>query len=204
MRSQTSRLRLLGYIRSHQAATVGELSRYLRLSAADIRHHLSVLESIGLVEVIGQIRDGPGRPAQVFGLSRRVLGDNLDQLSIGLMQAWLQGQGEAERQTSLRLLAGRLTRPLQAAAGAPLVVRLRRAVEWLNNHHYQAHWEASAAGPRIELGYCPYAALLEHCGDICELDRHILETLVHVPIHPLAIRETNTRGERACSFQVQT
>jgi len=24
-----------------------------------------------------------------------------------------------------------------------------------------------------------------------------------VPIHPLAIRETNTRGERACSFQVQ-
>lgn len=195
-----TRLRILNYIRDRQAASVGELSRFLKLTGANVRHHLGVLESNGLIEIVGRHKEGRGRPAQVYGLSRRVLGDNLDELALALLQNSLAGKDASSRAEILRQLAERLTAGRGAASSGPLVQRVAAAVGWLNAHHYQAHWEAAASGPRIEFGYCPYAAVVARCPEVCELDRHILETLIGKSARQVGKRDPGAGEERLCTF----
>jgi predicted ArsR family transcriptional regulator len=202
MRQPPTRLRILNFIRSRQAASVREMSRFLKLSGANVRHHLGVLESNALIEVVGRHKDGRGRPAQVYGLSRRILGDNLDALTLALLQNTLSGMDAASRADSLRAIAGRLTGSPAAAFSGPPVQRLVAAVGWLNAHHYQAHWEATAGGPRIVFGYCPYAAVVSRCPEVCELDRYVLEALTGKGAQQVAMRDPNVREDRLCSFRL--
>src|SRR5512139_2095638 len=98
MMKLTSRLRILEYLRQHQTASVRELGRVLGNTGANIRHHLSVLESNDLVEVIGLRREGRGRPVNLYGLSRHVLGDGLDELCGVLLSERLGNMPEMERE----------------------------------------------------------------------------------------------------------
>jgi hypothetical protein len=55
---------------------------------------------------------------------------------------------------------------------------LQLAIKKLNDHHYQASWEARLSGPRIYFRNCPYAALLGDYPELCDLDKLILDALV--------------------------
>jgi predicted ArsR family transcriptional regulator len=84
---KTARQRILEYIRNHRAATVAELSLVLQTSPSNIRHHLSILQEQGAIEVIGERpADGKGRPMKVFALAERYLGNNLDLLTSALLE----------------------------------------------------------------------------------------------------------------------
>ncbi len=99
----TTRLRILDYFRKHQTASVRELSRIMEMTGANIRHHLAVLESIELIEIIGMRKEGRGRPRHVYGLSRKVLGDGLDKLAGTLFDVWLGGLVDDKREASLEV-----------------------------------------------------------------------------------------------------
>lgn len=198
-----TRLRIVDHLRKYQTASALELSKALDTSQANIRHHLAILESNDLIEMIAQRREGGrGRPMLVYGLSRHVLGDGLDELSAALMSEWLSGLSEGGREAGLRSLAGRLVGTVPQVA-VPLTKRLNLAVERLNQLHYQARWEASVAGPRFVLGHCPFAAVIERCPELCIMDGYLLELLLNGQVKQVAKLEMSIRGEKNCLFQVQ-
>jgi predicted ArsR family transcriptional regulator len=194
----TTRLRILDYFRKHQTASVRELSQLMGMTGANIRHHLAVLESNDLIEVIGQRKEGRGRPLQVYGLSRRVMGDGLDNLAGTLMDIWLSSLTNGLREAGLRSVAERLADV--AEVNAPVMKRLVRAVERLNKLHYQAHWEASAGGPRLVLGHCPYTAIINDHPELCQMDLFILEARLGTSVRQTAKLQLNDRGLPFCSF----
>ncbi len=152
----TTRFRILEYIRKYQTASVRELSALLGMSGANIRHHMSLLESNDLVESVGIRKEGRGRPRQVFGLSRRVLGDGLDTLSGNLLSLWMEALPGEKQEEGLKSLALRLAG--QWEPSQPVMKQVMSTVAKLNELHYQARWEAGAAGARILLGHCPYCS----------------------------------------------
>ncbi len=79
---KTSRQRLLEYIQTRRYVTVAELSRVLRMSRANARHHLAILEQQGLVRVAGErpLERGRGRPQLLYGLAETAQAHNLDTL----------------------------------------------------------------------------------------------------------------------------
>jgi predicted ArsR family transcriptional regulator len=84
---KTSRQQLLEYVQLHEVATAEELSRTFHMTQANARHHLDILQNQNLVEVIGlRPSHKKGRPAKLFGPSKKLLGDNLDLLSSILLQ----------------------------------------------------------------------------------------------------------------------
>lgn len=195
----TTRLRILDYLRKQPAASALELSRALGVTRANVRHHLTVLEANGLVEVIGRRGMGRGRPENVYSLSRRVLGDSLDHLASALLEAHLGPLDANGREAALRSLAQRLA--TQAAGEAmSLPRRLNETVRFLNERHYQARWEASAEGPRLILGHCPYAAILERHPELCLLDAFLLEERLGYPVQQVARLERVPSGARQCVF----
>lgn len=197
-----TRLRIIDHLRKHQTASALELSNALGTTGANIRHHLAMLESNDLIEMIAQRKEGGrGRPVMVYGLSRHVLGDGLDELSAALMAEWLGGLSDGERETGLRSLARRLA-GADSDIHAPMAKRLNLAVERLNQMHYQARWEASAAGPRLVLGHCPFSAVIARCPELCRMDVHLLNQVLHANVQQVTKLEIGVRGEKFCSFQV--
>ena len=168
------------------------------MTGANIRHHLAVLESNDLIEIVGQRKEGRGRPMHVYGLSRRVLGDGLDKLAGTLFDVWLDGVADERREKDLRSLAERLAGG--AESKAPVMKRLVRAVERLNELHYQARWEASAAGPRLILGHCPYAAIVADHPELCRMDAFLLETRLGASVEQTAKLQLSDKGLPFCAF----
>ncbi|MEZ0396245.1 MAG: helix-turn-helix domain-containing protein [Anaerolineales bacterium] len=194
-----TRLRILDYLRRHQAASALELSRALRMTVANVRHHLAVLVSNDVLQVVGQQREGRGRPKQVYGLSRRLLGDGLDELASQLLSEWLGGLAEERREQALRRLALRLA-GAETGAGGALPARLARLVQRLEALHYQARWEAGAAGARLILGHCPYAAVIAEHPELCRMDAFLIEAFLQQAVTQTAKRERAASGLPQCVF----
>jgi len=204
MPKTNTRQKIISLLRRQGLATPAEIAKALRLTPADIRHHLSKLVSDGLVAVAG-LRNDPsrGRPHKTYRLSRLVVGDNLALLSSALLTELLQGLTPEEQLTQLRSLAGRLSPGLAAERFFHISRRLTATVEKFNAMHYQARWEAHAAGPRLIFGQCPYAALIETCPALCVLDKFLLEENLFQPVEQLAKLEQGERGLPVCVFMVR-
>jgi predicted ArsR family transcriptional regulator len=197
-----TRLRILDYLRKQQTASVRELSSALAMTGANVRHHLAVLESNDLIELIRQRREGRGRPVNVYGLSRRVLGDGLDGLAGAMFDAWLKDAQEPVRKAGLRALALRLGGNDLPGPDALLLHRLTLAVDRLNALHYQARWEAGVDGAHIILGHCPYAAIIAAHPELCQMDAFLLEQRTALPVEQVAKLQPGAQGYPFCIFRV--
>jgi predicted ArsR family transcriptional regulator len=194
----TTRLRILEYFRKYQTASVRELSSLLEMTGANIRHHLAMLELNDLIEIVGQRREGRGRPLHVYGLSRRVQGDGLDILAGTVLDIFLGQTSERKREDSIRLLAERIAG--ETAISGPVRNRLVRVIARLNQIHYQARWEATPAGPRIILGHCPYLAIIAGHPELCRMDTYLLEVKLGFSVAQVAKLQMNEKGLPLCAF----
>ena len=197
-----TRLRILDYLRKQQTASVHELSLALAMTGANVRHHLAVLESNDLIELISQRREGRGRPVNVYGLSRRVLGDGLDGLAGALFDGLLRDAPEAAREAGLRSVALRLGGGDMSDPAIRLPGRLTQAVDRLNELHYQARWEAGPDGAHIILGHCPYAAIIAAYSELCRMDAYLLEQRCGSPVEQTARLQPSAKGYPFCIFRV--
>jgi predicted ArsR family transcriptional regulator len=197
-----TRLRILDYLRKQQTASVYELSSALAMTGANVRHHLAVLESNELIEVISQRREGRGRPVNVYSLSRRVLGDGLDALAGAMFASLLRETPEAAREAGLRSIALHLGGNDLPNPITPPPRRLTQAVDRLNELHYQARWEAGIDGARIILGHCPFAAIIADYPELCRMDAFLLEQRSGAPVMQVAKLQPSAKGYPFCLFRV--
>jgi predicted ArsR family transcriptional regulator len=194
---QLTRRQILDYLQTNRAATPVEMSRALQVTAANIRHHLKILRTAGLVEVVGtrKVR-GRGRPMKLYSLTERALQDNLEALSDALLSVLLADSPDVDAalgQVAAAML-GDCCPPESAHA------RLNRAVAHLNELHYHAAWEASPDGPRVILRNCPYVSVLGSHPELCRLDAALLAILLNAPVTQTARLERSPGGAPHCAF----
>jgi predicted ArsR family transcriptional regulator len=207
MAKMTARQRILEYMRTHHGVSAAELARALRVSAANVRHHLAHLAGDGRVQVLGE-RSGEsrGRPTQVYGLSDAALGDNLSGLADAALGEWLAGLSPLQVEQAVKALSRRLQNRIPLPPDASrmhMTRRLALAIDGLNRLGYQARWEAHATGPRVIFGHCPYAAVISAHPELCRMDAHLLEAQLAEPVRQAARLERNERGLPVCVFSLR-
>lgn len=166
----TTRQKILDYLKRSRTVSSREIARALQMTPANARHHLSILAADGRVEVISQRQGGRGRPEKVYHLAGTLVGDNLSALAEALL-------AEADQRVRMEAVGKRIAGG-NTISGQPLMRRLERTIECLNEMHYQARWEAGAEGPRVILGHCPYAKLIENHPQLCQMDAALLAELL--------------------------
>ena len=187
----TARQKVLAYLNKTRTASAREISRALKMSAADVRYHLRVLVSDGRLEVMSvRNREGRGRPEKVYSLPRAALGDNLSALSDALLS-------EASSRVEVQALAKHLVGESDFAS-QPITKRLNLVVEKLNEMNYHARWEAGAEGPRIIFGHCPYAAIIAKHPELCRMDEALLKELMGQSAEQLT--KIGRDGSLSCVF----
>lgn len=166
----TARQKVLSYLNKTRTASVREISRALKMPAANVRHHLRVLTSDGRLEMASvRGREGRGRPEKVYSIPRAALGDNLSALSEALLT---EAGSEVRVEALAKHLAGE-----ENIKGQPVAKRLNLIVEKINQMNYHARWEAGPQGPRILFGHCPYAAIIGKHPELCQMDAALLKEL---------------------------
>ena len=198
----TTRFRILEYLRKNQTASGHELSRALGMTGANIRHHLAVLESNGLVESISHRQEGRGRPVKIYGLSRRVVGDGLEDLARTMLDVFVKNPTGEEPEASLRSMALRLAGESSPVPDRQLTRQLNQIVDRLNELHYQARWEAGMDGPHVILGHCPYSAIITDYPELCRMDAFLLEQRTGLPAEQTAKLQPSAKGYPFCTFKI--
>src|SRR5688572_21316437 len=187
----TARHKVLAYLNKTRTASAREISRALKIPAANVRHHLRILASDGRLEATSvREREGRGRPEKMYSLPRAALGDNMAALADALLT-------ESDSKLGMEALAQRLVGETNNAS-QPIAKRLNITVEKLNQMNYHAHWEAGSAGPRILLSHCPYAAIIEKHPELCKMDESLLRELMGQPAEQ--IFKTGKNGSSVCVF----
>jgi predicted ArsR family transcriptional regulator len=187
----TARHKVLAYLHKTRTASARQISRALRMPAANIRHHLRVLVSDGRLEVSGGgTGEKRGRPEKVYSLPRAVLGDNLSALSEALL-------AESGSKVRMDVLAKHLVGESDLA-NQPAGKRLNLVIEKLNQMNYHARWEAGSSGPRIILSHCPYASIIARHPELCVMDAALLEKLTEQSAQQLT--KIGRDGSLSCVF----
>jgi predicted ArsR family transcriptional regulator len=188
----TTRQKILDYLKRNRTVSSREIARALRMTPANARHHLGILAADGRVEVINRRQVGRGRPEKVYQLAGTLAGDNLS----ALVDALLTVAGE---KVEMETLGNRIVGE-DDIAGQPLSRRLASTVKRLNEMHYQSRWEAGAEGPRVVLGHCPYAAVIEKHPELCQMDAAILVSLLGGRVRQTAKLEIGAGNLPYCAF----
>jgi len=199
---------ILEHLQHKPLTTTAELSRALKMTPANVRHHLRVLIDEGAVEVAEQGRSPRrGRPTLLYVLTQQSQSHNLDGLAHALLKALLDDRSDDERSLALQKIANLLAAvedrqqaPQQGSPLGSLTNRLTQAVQHLNELGYRARWEAHSEAPRLLLGHCPYAAILPEHPELCQVDAYLLESLVGAPVTQTKKRARDSRGARYCLF----
>jgi len=194
---QHTRQQIIDYLQTNRMATSVEMSRALLVTPANIRHHLKVLKSTGLVKVIGsRTGHGQGRPKLLYSLTENALKQNLAGLASALFKTMFVDPSNQDHK--LNQIAAQLLGDYRPAEN--IHTRLNQTIERLNQLLYQATWEASPDGPRLIFRNCPYATILNEHPILCRVDEELLSLLLDDPIRQTAKLERTPDGEPHCAF----
>lgn len=191
----TSRQKILSHLKKTRSASAREIARALKLSAPNVRYHLSVLRSDGRIELTSiHNREGRGRPEKVYSLSEAALGDNLPTLAKALLAS-----GGAKLNMEL---VSKFILDDSKFAGQPINKRLALLIEKMNEMHYQARWEAGAGGPRVLFGRCPYARVIDEHPELCKMDAALLKNALGRDVSQMKKTEAPSKGICPFIFQI--
>jgi len=201
----TARQRILAYFESHPAASPADVARALQVTPANARRHLGILLADGRLQSLG-FRPQPGkagRPQQLFGLSETRLGENFSTLADIALRVWFAPLSAEAQEKAARALAERILPVAEPMRAWHITRRLAFLSEKLTALGYRARWEARAAGLRVVLAHCPYAAIVDRHPELCRMDALILENALFAPVEQLSRREKNELGLPICIFTLR-
>ncbi len=196
-----TRSKILDYLQRNASTTAEELSRTLQMTPANIRYHLALLEKEGQTVILGIKKEAKGRPTHLYGASDQVLGTGLRPLVEAILITWDEN-GEAQQENRLKRLAEHLAKIDPSEPNMNVSKKLNRMVNRLNELHYQARWEAGAAGARMILGHCPYAEIIEGHPELCRMDVFLLEARTGLLARQRTKLEPGRDGVRRCVFLI--
>jgi len=201
---QETRRTILNVLKERGQITVGQLSDELNLTPATILHHLNILRGEGLVEMSNlKRRPTPGRPQHVYTLTERAndfFPENYVEFADLTLREIRDRVGLDELESIVRGVAQRMVadvpRPLP---DEPLPQRLERAVNFLSQKGYLAHWERTDRGYWLHLSNCPYRALTQQHHEPCLMDQMLLTELLGVKPQRM---NWLAAGDMACTYRI--
>jgi predicted ArsR family transcriptional regulator len=200
----STREKILAFLERRGATSAIELSQALKLTPANIRHHLRILQKEGVIVplCVGQT-SGRGRPACLFALRDQQKAHNLERLCSALLQHLRSAASPNEQEAYLRSIAQELVAEKGTSPAMTVTQRLILTTQILNEMSYKASWEAHREAPTIKFSHCPYASIVDSFPELCQIDRYLLETLMHLPIETLSTGEISPGGDTLCRFRLR-
>ncbi len=180
MDGKTTQQKILDSIIESGRTTSRDLSKKCGIDEPTVRYHLRKLRNLGLVEVIPGKTNNPqaGRRASIVLPVAPDDDSIIKELFFVLLSDWAK-----ERPSPAIHLADLFLNDEHQIVNNSVEkkIRIRELIIWLNEHHYNAIWEAGKHGPEIVIKRCPYRTLHNGLDVFCEMDMWIMRKLGGLP-----------------------
>lgn len=202
---KSTRIKILEYLQQKQTATTSELGHVIGYTEANIRHHLHILLTEGVIKVAGTRRAHKrGRPTMIYQLEEHAVQSNINALIDAIMEVFIGSQPEGKHPTLYRMIAlALISTETEHQLPKTIPGKLIYAIQRLNNMNYNARWEAHSQAPVIIFGRCPYRQIVDHHPEICLIDQHILELLIQSNVSQAAKLSPDISGLPHCVFDLE-
>lgn len=198
MKVQKTRAKILDYLDTHPSSSAAEISRFLQLTPANIRYHLTILEKRALVQITDlRPAGGSGRPILLYNLTSQNLGTNLQHL-MGVLLDVIQEDDEYE--VLLDRITNGFLKDFQPETGNRISI-YNQAILFLNENNYRASWKATPEGPQIELRHCPYYDLAKTQPQLCQIDEKVISKIFETELLLTKKRDFGTNPFSPCVFK---
>lgn len=196
---QATRQRILDYLEQRGATSARQIAQAFGMTAANLRRHIAILQERGLLEVIGRTpAEGRGRPELLYA---PVATSTLEPLTKALLGE-LEATAPRARLAALRRMASSLLGNPTPSSGQQSK-RLLAAVQKLTPLGYKPSWEARPTGPQVVLARCPYAPIVANHPVLCQLDAHMLESMLGAEVEHTAKLQPGPHGLPQCAFVIK-
>ena len=202
---KSTRIKILEYLQQKQIATTAELGHVIGLTEANIRHHLHILRTEGVIKVAGTRRAHKrGRPVMIYQLEEHAVQSNINALIDAVIEVFIASQPEDKHPTLFRMIAlALISTETEYQLPQTISGKLIYAIQRLNEMNYNARWEAHSQAPVIIFGRCPYRQIVDHHPEICLIDQHILELLIQANVSQAAKLSPDISGLPHCVFDLE-
>jgi predicted ArsR family transcriptional regulator len=205
---QETRRYILNILRERGQATVDDIVEELRkrrgtITAVTVRHHLLRLQEEELITSPElRRRSTPGRPQHVYSLTEKAkehFPNNYQRLASSLMAQVSQHLPPEGVNVIFEGIATCMADEACIPA-LPLKERLDLVVTYLDEHGYEATWEANDEGYILHTSNCPYHHINTNSNfALCEMDIRLISSLLNVVPRRIS---SLTAGDAACSYLI--
>lgn len=201
-----SQRELLLEVKRRGEATLGDLVPRFDLATETLREHLNALTARGLVERVGRRRDGPGRPAIVYGLSERgeALFPQREGPLLRELTEHLAGSGREDvlEEFFERRIARQREEAERRLEGLEGEERIREVARILSDEGFMAEVEADEDGvARLRLCHCPLKEMVAVSRLPCRAEIGYIEELLG---QSLERTDYMPEGDHSCSYRAAT
>lgn len=202
---QETRKQILEILKERGKATVDDIVSDLEaqrgsITAVTVRHHLAKLQDDVLVDS-SQIRHRttPGRPQYIYTLTAQGLShlpNNYQHLALNLIKQINQKLSDNEVNVIIEGMVDSMVNEAQVEQGT-MRERLNAVITYLNEHGYEAQWEAQDGGYVLHASNCPYHNIAQESDMLCKMDMRLIAKILGIV--PRMMSHMSNGGE-TCSY----
>ena len=197
-----TRWMVLELIRTQGHATIASLSEALEVSPITVRHHLSTLQSEGLVAVTVE-RKHVGRPKHIYTLTeaaQRYFPNQYHVLAERLLDT-LKSTLPPEQVGVIidGVAAGVAARHGMMQPSGTLDERLHRLVEVLGEEGFMAEVQRVDGSIVLTELNCPYLYVGQRHPEVCRIDQTLIRQMLGTQVEQMSCV---LNGDSACVFQI--
>lgn len=199
---------ILDILREAHESTVDEIVVQLRkrrddtITAVTVRHHLNELLRENLItSPHPRHRTSPGRPQHVYSLTdkaQQYFPSNYQSLASNLIAHLCENLPELQVNVILEGVADRMAAQ-SGIKDCAMEVRLAKVVNYLNEHGYNASWDAHSDGYILKTTNCPYHNIAERGQQLCDMDMRLISSLLGVVPRLL---DRISSGSNSCAYLI--
>lgn len=205
---QETRQLILEILHEIGDATVDEIVAILKkrrgdaITAVTVRHHLGLLQEDNLVNISQRRhKKSPGRPQHIYTLTAHALRffpNNYQNLAAMILEQIREKLPPQQVNVILEGVAENMAFSAQVK-GLSIRERLCSAVDYLNQHGYQAYWEDAhdGTGYILRTTNCPYHQLAHTTDALCAMDMRLVASMLGAVPRVMARAAT---GDNSCAY----
>jgi DeoR family suf operon transcriptional repressor len=203
---QETRQHILEILYEKKQATVDDIVEELfnkqgNITAVTVRHHLNLLQRDGLITEPKLLhRNVPGRPQYIYALTEKGenrFPNNYKNLAKALLHRIETTLPAEEINVIMEGVASDLAENVQVAEKA-LEIRLDAAVNYLNEHGYDANISTTEGGYLIQTQTCPYSDIKTDSQNLCNMDLRLLASIIGIV--PRMVSRISDGDQQCCYF----
>jgi len=199
---QDTRQEILTLLQKEGSGTINSIADAMGLATATIRHHLTILERDGLIDV-HQKRQRVGRPHMVYSLTqsgRETFPKKYDEFSTQLLievRELYGNKGVAD--LILKIAERKLNELEQPLDDLSTEERLELLQVLLASEGYVSNVEHNGDSILLIQHACPYQTVVQKHPEICLLSDHLINVIMDRPHRK---RSCLVNGDDACIFEI--